>query len=81
MVIDAQNVPHQKSVKVGIRDGDDAQITEGLQPGERVATVGAYDLSKEDPDVLQKTKVQIETPPAPDEAKGGAKDEAAGDKQ
>ena len=81
MVIDAQNVPHQKSVKVGIRDGGDAQITEGLQPGERVATMGAYDLSKEDPDVLEKTKVQIETPPAPEEAKGGAKDEVAGDKQ
>jgi HlyD family secretion protein len=81
MVIDAQNVPHQKSVKVGIRDGDNAQITEGLQPGERVATVGAYDLSKEDPDVLQKTKVQIETPPGPEEDKGGTKDEAAGDKQ
>jgi len=84
MVVDAQNKPHQKSVKVGIRDGDDAQITEGLQAGERVVTVGAYDLSKEDPDVLDKTKVQFEAPPAPesekagDESKGGAKGEAGG---
>jgi RND family efflux transporter MFP subunit len=84
MVVDAQNKPHQKSVKVGIRDGDDAQITEGLLAGERVVTVGAYDLSKEDPDVLDKTKVQIEAPPAPesekagDESKGSAKGEAGG---
>jgi RND family efflux transporter MFP subunit len=84
MVVDAQNKPHEKSVKLGIRDGDDAQVTDGLQAGERVVTVGAYDLSKEDPDILEKTKVQIEAPPAPeqekggDESKGGAKGEAGG---
>ena len=66
MVVDGQNKPHQKSVKLGIRDGDDAQVTEGLQAGERVVTVGAYDLSKEDPDVLEKTKVRIEVPAAPE---------------
>jgi HlyD family secretion protein len=65
MVVDAQNKPHQRRVKLGIRDGNDAQVTEGLQAGEHVATVGAYDLSKEDPDVLEKTKVQFEAPPAP----------------
>ena len=65
MVVDAQNKPHQRRVKLGIRDGNDAQVTEGLQAGEHVATMGAYDLSKEDPDVLEKTKVQIEAPPAP----------------
>jgi len=88
MVVDAQNKPRQKSVKIGIREGDDAQVTEGLQAGERVVTVGAYDLSKEDPDVLEKTKVQIEPPPAPepekggDETKSGAKGEAgSGDKE
>jgi RND family efflux transporter MFP subunit len=66
MVVDMQNKPHQKSVKLGIRDGEDAQVTEGLQPGERVVTLGAYDLSKEDPDVLEKTKVQVEAPSAPE---------------
>jgi RND family efflux transporter MFP subunit len=84
MVVDVQNQPHQKSVKLGIRDGEDVQVTEGLQAGERVVTVGAYDLSKEDPDVLEKTKVQIEAPLAPepekggDESKGGAKGGAGG---
>jgi multidrug efflux pump subunit AcrA (membrane-fusion protein) len=65
MVIDAQNKPHLRKVKLGIRDGNDAQVTEGLQAGEHVATVGAYDLFKEDPDILEKTKVQIEAPSAP----------------
>jgi hypothetical protein len=74
MVVDAQNKPQQKSVKVGILEGDDAQVTEGLQAGERVVTVGAYDLSKEDPDVLEKTKVQIEASAAPKGEKGGDKD-------
>lgn len=82
IVVDAQNKPVQKSVKVGIRNGDDAQITEGLQAGERVATAGAYDLSKEDPDVLAKTKVQIASPPtsggSDDEESGKSKPEAAG---
>jgi len=71
MVVDAQNKPQQKSVKLGIRDNDDVQVTEGLQAGERVVTVGAYDLSKEDPDVLEKTKVEIAAPAAPDADKGG----------
>ena len=44
MTVDAQNRPHQKNVQVGIREGDDVQITSGLQAGERVVTVGAYDL-------------------------------------
>ena len=62
MVIDKQNKAHSRSVKIGIREGDLAQVSEGLQAGERVATDGAYDLSKEDPDALEKTTVQIETP-------------------
>jgi HlyD family secretion protein len=81
MIIDSQNQPHQKRVKVGIRNGDDARITEGLQPGERVATAGAYDLAKEDPDILEKTKVQIEKPSAPEKDDTSAKGEAGGDKQ
>ena len=71
MVVDGQNKPHQKSVKIGIRDGENTQVTEGLQIGERVVTVGAFDLSKEDPDVLDKTKVRIEAPAAPEPEKGG----------
>jgi len=64
MVVDAQDKPHQRTVKLGIRDGEDMQVVEGLQAAERVVTVGAYDLSKEDPDILEKTRVQIEAPGA-----------------
>ncbi|HKV48743.1 MAG TPA: efflux RND transporter periplasmic adaptor subunit [Candidatus Acidoferrales bacterium] len=66
MVIGADNKPKQQDVKVGIRNGDNAQITDGLKPGDRVATTGAYELSTEDPDVLAKTTVQI-AKPAPTE--------------
>jgi multidrug efflux pump subunit AcrA (membrane-fusion protein) len=71
MVIDAQDKVHLKNVKIGIRDGEIVEVTEGLQPGERIATVGAYELSKEDPDLLEKTKVQIEPPAATESERGG----------
>ncbi len=64
MLIGADNKPKQQDVKVGIRSGDNVQITGGLKPGNRVATVGAYELSIEDPDVLAKTTVQIAKPAA-----------------
>ena len=51
---------HQKEVKVGIREGDDVQIAEGLKPGDRVVASGAYGL----PD---NTKIKIEQPSAPAE--------------
>ena len=62
IVLDSDNKPHKKHVKVGIRNGDGVQITEGLQGGERVVTVGAFELDKEDEDVLAKTKIQVQAP-------------------
>ena len=35
------------------------QVTDGLESGQRVATTGAFELFKLDPEVLEKTKVQI----------------------
>lgn len=64
IVISADNKPKKQDVKVGIRGGDDAQITDGLKAGDRVATSGAFELSKEDPDVLAKTTVQVQAPKA-----------------
>jgi RND family efflux transporter MFP subunit len=66
MAVDSSAKPHQKTVKVGISDGDNIQITEGLQPGEKVVTTGAFELAKEDPDVLAKTTVQVQAPKSPD---------------
>ena len=46
IMLDIDNKPHKRKVKAGIRDGDEVQITEGLQEGERVVTVGAFALYK-----------------------------------
>jgi RND family efflux transporter MFP subunit len=68
---------HQKTVKVGIRDGDDVQITDGVAEGDKVIATGAYGL----PD---KTKVKIEVAEAPAAGKEDAgkdgKDDKAGAK-
>jgi HlyD family secretion protein len=53
MLAGSDNRAHQKPVKVGVRQGDDVQIVEGLQAGDRVVASGAYGL----PD---NTKIQIE---------------------
>lgn len=66
--------PELKTVKVGIKSGDDVQITAGLSEGEKVVTVGAYELFREDPDVLHKTKLDIQTPKKEEDEKGGAEE-------
>lgn len=66
ILLDAANKPRQQKVKVGIRNGDDVQITDGVKAGDRVVTTGAFELSSEDPDVLAKTKVEVQAPAAPD---------------
>jgi RND family efflux transporter MFP subunit len=62
MVIDSENKPHKKGVTLGIHDGANVQVKEGLDNGERVVTVGAYELAKLDEEVFAKTKVQIQPP-------------------
>ena len=67
MVLDTDNKPHRKTVKVGIRSGNDVQISKGLQGGERVVTVGAFELDKEDEPILNKTTIQVQAPKMPEE--------------
>jgi HlyD family secretion protein len=67
IALDTDNKPHKQKVKVGIRNADEAQITDGLKGGERVVTVGAFELANEDDDVLAKTSVQVQAPKMPDE--------------
>jgi HlyD family secretion protein len=62
IVIDADNKPHKTSVAVGIRDAGRVEVTEGLKSGQRVATAGAFELAKLDPEVLARTTVQIQPP-------------------
>jgi RND family efflux transporter MFP subunit len=69
---------HQQSVKVGIRNGDDVQIVEGVKEGDKVVSSGAYGL----PD---KTKIKAEAAEAPAEAskpavESKAPSEGSGDK-
>ncbi len=59
IVIDKDNKPHLRKIAVGIRDSGKAQITDGLESGQRVATTGAFELFKLDPEILSKTTVQI----------------------
>jgi multidrug efflux pump subunit AcrA (membrane-fusion protein) len=59
VLIDKDNKPHLRKIAVGIRDAGKAQVTDGLGSGDRVATTGAYELFKLEPEVLEKTKVQI----------------------
>jgi RND family efflux transporter MFP subunit len=59
VLIDKENKPHLRKVAVGVKDNGMAQITDGLGSGDRVATTGAYELFKLDPEILEKTKVQI----------------------
>jgi HlyD family secretion protein len=66
MLAGSDNRAHQKPVKVGVRQGDDVQIVEGVKEGDRVVASGAYGL----PD---NTKIKVEEKPQaePNEKKGG----------
>jgi multidrug efflux pump subunit AcrA (membrane-fusion protein) len=59
MIAGSDNKAHQKTVKTGIRQGDQVQILDGLAEGDRVITSGAYGL----PD---NTKIRIEATQEPD---------------
>ena len=58
MLAGADGRAHQKAVKLGIRNGDDVQIVDGVTANDKVVAVGAYGL----PD---KTKIKIEAAQAP----------------
>ena len=60
MLAGADGRAHQKAVKLGIRNGDDVQIVEGVTDADKVVSTGAYGL----PD---KTKIKIEAAEAPAE--------------
>jgi multidrug efflux pump subunit AcrA (membrane-fusion protein) len=71
MVIGTDGAAHKKAVTLGISDGEDVQVLNGVAPGDTVITGGAYGLD-------EGTKVKVgkadedEAKPAAD--KGGDKD-------
>jgi RND family efflux transporter MFP subunit len=73
-VVDANGEAHEREVKVGGKTSTTAEITEGLKPGERVVTAGAYgmqDGSKVVPQTSEGDSAKSETPEPP--AKANAK--------
>jgi RND family efflux transporter MFP subunit len=44
MVVGQDMIAHETKVRVGVRQGDKTQITEGLEGGETVVTEGNYSL-------------------------------------
>ncbi len=70
MIAGADGRAHQKAVKLGIRNGDDVQILDGVTANNKVVATGAYGL----PD---KTKIKVEAAEAPAEgSKTGSKDDS-----
>jgi HlyD family secretion protein len=53
MLAGSDGLAHQQAVKLGIRNGEDVQVVDGVKEGDRVVSSGAYGL----PD---KTKIKIE---------------------
>jgi HlyD family secretion protein len=69
MQVSADSRAHPKNIKVGIRQGDEVQVVEGLQAGDQIVATGAYGL----PD---NTRIKAESPPAAQPAdKSGKSDE------
>ena len=61
LVAGTDDKAHMKAVQVGIRNGEDAQIASGINPGDPVITSGGYAV----PDG---TKIKVEKPEAPEKA-------------
>jgi RND family efflux transporter MFP subunit len=64
MVVGADGIAHKRSVQLGITDGEDVQVAQGLDGSENVITTGAYGLD-------DGTKVKIGKPDAEDDKAGG----------
>jgi HlyD family secretion protein len=64
MVVGADNRAHLQAVQLGIENGDEVQITSGLQVNQQVVTTGAYGL----PDNAQ---IKIEPAAAPEKGEPG----------
>jgi HlyD family secretion protein len=72
MVVGSDNVAHKKAVSLGISDGEDVQVLNGVAPGDMVITGGAYGMD-------EGTKVKVgpaesEDQPKPKSGKGGDED-------
>ena len=71
MVVGADGLAHEREVKLGVTDGKDTQVLDGVRAGEMVVTVGTHSLE-------DKTKVTVGPAEGAEDSKaGGAKADAA----
>lgn len=71
MLAGADGKAHQTTIKVGIKQDQDVQVTEGVKPGDKVITAGAYGL----PD---NTKIKIEPAKEPEKEAANPSDKSKG---
>ena len=55
----------KQAVTLGIHEGGKVQVVGGVKSGDRVVVKGAYNLSKLESDVLEKTKLAVQAMPEP----------------
>ena len=72
MVVSPDGAAHKKAVTLGISDGEDVQVVNGIAPGDMVITGGAFGLD-------EGTKVKVGPAEADDEAKPAASKGGGGD--
>lgn len=77
MQVSADSHAHQKNIKVGVRQGDEVQVMEGLQAGDRIVASGAYGLPDNTRIKAESTAAGDGAGPAakPDDEKSGKPDE------
>ena len=74
MVAGTDNRAHQKPVKVGVRQGDDVQIVEGVQATDRVVASGAYGLPDNTQIKVEEPKKEGKEPKDQNEKTGGGEE-------
>jgi RND family efflux transporter MFP subunit len=74
MLAGADGKAHQTPIKVGIQQDQSVQVTEGVKPGDKVITAGAYGLP-DNTKIKIVTANQAEKPPATPPKNPKAKDE------
>jgi RND family efflux transporter MFP subunit len=74
MLAGSDNRAHQKPVKVGVRQGDDVQIVEGVQASDRVVASGAYGLPDNTQIKVEEPKKEEKEPKDQKEKSGGGEE-------
>jgi RND family efflux transporter MFP subunit len=75
MLVGTDNRAHQAPVKLGIKQGDELQVVEGVQARQKVVTVGAYGLPDKVKVNVEKPKEAAQEPAKPDAGTESDEDE------